>query len=124
MISRYGDLLGKVEIDGHAESPLRVSLANMPPTYYPIGIEVSLFESFDSIINFAILAYDLGIVGDGANDAEAYVQTHGQLPVRRFTGSLHSSTAHKYFKRCIIIAVDSRAVALCDKLQVNHGDAP
>jgi hypothetical protein len=125
-VTRYGDLVGTVEIDGHTAPPLEdlAVMANVPLNYCPIGVEISLFETFDSVIYFAILAYDSENVGCGPDDAIAYVQAHGRLPVRRFLGRLQSSSAHRFFKRCLIVAVDSRSMAVANKLQVEEFDEP
>ena len=125
-VTRYGDLVGTVEIDGHTAPPLEdlAAMANMPPNYCPVGVEISLFETFDGTIYFALLAYDSDTVGCGPDDAIAYVQSHGRLPVRRFLGRLQSTSAHRFFKRCLIVAVDSRSMAVANKLQVEEFDEP
>lgn len=122
---RYGDLVGTVEIDGHAESPLNslVALVNMPPKFRPIAVEIRLFGSFDDTVSFAILAYDSEIVGKGLEAAMSYARVHGRLPVRRFSGSVHSTTVHRYFRQCTIAAVDSGAIALRNLFEIEDATA-
>jgi hypothetical protein len=118
--TQYGDLVGTVEIDGHDTTPLSrlVSLTNMPPYFCPIGLEISLFDFFDDEVAFALLAYDSRTVGCGPEEMRAYIERHGELPVRRFLGTFRPTTAHRFFKRCSIVAVDSRTIEVSDKLSV------
>ena len=118
--TKYGDLVGTVEIDGHGSPPLDDlgTLVQMPPHYCPIGIEFSLFESFDNVVPFALLAYDTKVVGCSPEEMHDYVRRHGELPVRRFMGRLRPSVAHRYIKRCSLVAIDSRTIELGDRLRI------
>lgn len=119
-LSEYGDLIGTVEIDGHLETPLEelAALTSMPKHYCPIGIEIELFESFDTIFQFAVLAYDSRIIGCEHENMIAYVRQTGSLPIRRFPGMLRSSSAHRFFKHFSVVALDHRSVHVGDRLRV------
>lgn len=119
-LSEYGDLVGTVEIDGHLDTPLDdlATLTNMPAHYCPVGLEIELFESFEPIIHFSVLAYDSRIIGCDPNSMTSYVKQTGSLPVQRFPGILRNISAHRFFKHFSIVALDHRTVHMGDRLRV------
>lgn len=123
-LSEFGDLIGTVEIDGHLQSPLKelAALTNMPEHYCPVGLEIELFDSFDAIVHFSVLAYDSRIIGCDPNNMTAYVDQAGSLPIQRFPGMLRSEAAHRFFKHFSIVALDHRTVHMGDRLRVIASD--
>lgn len=122
--SEYGDLVGTVEIDGHLSTPLAelAALTNMPTHYCPVGVEIELFESFDTIVHFWVLAYDSRIIGCDPNSMTAYVEQTGSLPIQRFPGLFRNASAHRFFKHFSIVALDHRTVHMGDRLRVIDSD--
>lgn len=123
-LSEYGDLVGTVEIDGHLSTPLAelAALTRMPTHCCPVGVEIELFESFDTIVHFSVLAYDSRIIGCDPNSMTAYVEQTGSLSIQRFPGLIRNASAHRFFKHFSIVALDHRTVHMGDRLRVIDND--